>query len=400
MKKSILFAGLLMVSALFIGCNNDHSPETSTTKLWPAAQISKDAAGIEKATWGYIDEKGQFAIQPAYTEANEFSCGFALVRVDSKAYFIDTKNNIQNMPDFEWVGTYFYFDYVRYEPTTLWGLMNNKFEIAIQPAYYDLGDMSSDGLVTFKQTADGKYGYLDKKGDVKIAAMYDGAHAFDAGYAVVNMGKSYGVINKSGEFTISLRENYLANIGGERIGFYDKDNKKYGMMDAKGNIIVQAIYDGFNGIGFTDGDLMTVQSGDKWGYIDRNGKMKLAAQYYYALPFVEDKAWVLRAKDSSWETIDANGKTLITLGKNESPEGVWRQGLCLVVKENEEDYSEEYRYINEKGNIVYSWKVSGKNYYSGGDDDEYYAPKKAAKKDLPDVKKMMKATKWGYRIED
>ena len=402
MKKSILFAGLLMVSAMFIGCNNDHSPETSTTKLWPAATISKDAAGIEKATWGYIDEKGQFAIQPAYTEANDFSCGYALVRVDTKAYFIDTKNNIQNMPESEWMGTYFYFDHVRYMPSTLWGMLNNKFETVLQPAYYRLGEMSGDGLVAYKQNKDGKYGYINKSGDVKINPMYDEADAFDAGYAVVMMGNSFGVINKSGEFTISLRETAMSNLGGERIGFYDKDNKKGGMMDAKGNIIVQAIYDAWNGIGFTDGDLMAVKSGDKWGFLDKNGKLKIATQYNYAMPFADDKAWVQRAEGSNWETIDVNGKTLITLGKNEMPNGAWRQGLCLVNKFNEEDYSEEYRYINEKGNTVYSWKVSGANNknYNGGDDDEYYAPKKAAKRGMPDVNRMMKATKWGYRLKD
>lgn len=386
-----------MVSAMFIGCNNDHSPETSTTKLWPAAMISKDAAGIEKATWGYIDEKGQFAIQPAYTEAYEFSCGYALVRVDTKAYFIDTKNNIQNMPESERMGTFFYFDHVRYRPSTLWGMLNNKFETVLQPAYYLLGNMSGDGLVAYQQNEDGKCGYLNKSGDVKINPMYDDVSTFDAGYAVVRMGNSYGVINKSGEFTISLRETLMDNLGGERIGFYDKDNDKFGMMDAKGKILVQAIYDNWDGIGFTDGDLIAVKTGDKWGFMDKNGKLKIATQYYDARPFTDDKAWVQRAEGSNCETIDVNGKTLITLGKNEYPGGVWRQGLCLVVKENVEDYSVEYRYINEKGNTVYSWKYSGANYnYYGGD----YAPKKAAKKGMPDVNKMMKATKWGYRISD
>ena len=73
MKKSILFAGLLMVSALFIGCNNDHSPETSSTKLWPAAMVSKDAQGIPTSKWGYIDAKGNFAIPASYMEAYDFS---------------------------------------------------------------------------------------------------------------------------------------------------------------------------------------------------------------------------------------------------------------------------------------------------------------------------------------
>ena len=363
MKKSFLFAGLLMVSAMFIGCNNDHSPETSTTKLWPAATVSKDAEGYQKESWGYIDEKGNFAIPASYQDAYSFSCGYALVRVSEKSiYFIDEKNNIQNAPDFQRVGTYFYYDYVRYMTSSeLWGMLNKNFEIAIQPAYVALGNMSDNGMVAYRQSYDGKVGYLDKNGDVKIAAMYDAGDTFDGGYAVVWMGDNNGVINADGEFTIGLQSSkWLSNLGGERIGFKDATSGKFGMMDAKGNIIVQAIYDGGDGIGFTDGDLMAVYSNDKAGYMDKNGKMKIAQQFYEAGPFCDGKAWIWRTETSNAEVIDENGKSLLTLGKGEVPLGLWRKGLCLVYKSDENGY--EYKYINEKGAIVYSWKLTGVNY--------------------------------------
>lgn len=400
MKKSILFAGLMMVAAMFIGCNNDHSPYTSATKLWPAAQVSKDAQGIEKATWGYIDEKGNIVIPANYAEANAFSCGFAAVYVSDKLYYIDEKNNIQNAPEMENVGIiYFLYDYLRYvSPSNLYGMLNNKFEIVIQPAYVGLGVMSDGGLVAFRQSAGDKVGYLNKSGEVVITPLYDYGETFDAGYAVVEMGDSYGVINKAGDFTISLQSKPLMNVGGERIGFYDKDNKKYGLMDGKGNIIVQAIYDDWDAIGFTDADLMAVESNEKWGYIDKNGKTRIAMQFAGAGSFCDGKAWVMRTETSNAETIDENGKTLLTLGKNERPAGMWRQGLCLVVKLNETDYSYEYRYINEKGATVYTWKFSGANAAGGGDWD---APAKKAIKNGNRINniELMKGSKWAYRTE-
>ena len=402
MKKSILFAGLMMVAAMFIGCNKDHSPYTSTTKLWYACNVSKDAQGIEKYYWGYIDEKGNFAIPATYLDAFDFSCGYALVRVSDKSiYFIDEKNNIQNAPDFDRVGNWFYYDHVYYMTSSnLWGMLNKNFEIVIQPAYVALGNMSSDGLVAFKQSADGKYGYLNAKGDVVISPMYDYAFTFDQGYAVVRMGENYGVINKSGEFTIGLQSSkWLSNAGGERIGFQDAESKKVGLMDCKGNIIVQAIYDDWDGIGFTDADLMAVGSNDKYGYIDKNGKMIIAQQFYGAGSFCDGKAWVSRTEDSNAETIDESGKTLLTLGKGEYPVTPWRQGLSLVAKNDAGKV--EYKYINEKGAIVYSWTVNSANWAAGGDDD-YYAPaRKALKKDnrINNIE-MMKATKWGNRIAE
>ena len=393
MKKSFLFAGLLMVSAMFIGCNNDHSPETSTTKLWVAATVTKDAEGYNKTNWGYIDEKGNFAIPATYEDADDFSCGYALVRVSEKSiYFIDEKNNIQNAPDFQRAGRYFYYDYVRYMTSSeLWGMLNKNFEIVIQPAYVALGNMSEDGMVAYRQSYDSKVGYMDKNGDVVISPMYDAGTTFDGGYAVVYMGDNVGVINKSGEFTIGLQDSkYLFNLGAERIGFKDATSGKYGMMDAKGNIIVQAIYDGSEyEVGFTDTDLMPVYSNDKAGYMDKNGKMKIAQQFYDAHSFTDGKAWVKRTAESNYEVIDENGKSLITLGKGESPRSLWRQGLALVYKESEN--GSEYKYINEKGAIVYSWK------YNFGASSNY-APAKKANGKL-DFKEMLKATKWGYRFD-
>ena len=402
MKKSILFAGLLMVSALFIGCNNDHSPQTSTTKLWRACSVSKDSQGIEKYYYGYIDEKGNFAIPATYQEAEDFSCGYALVRVsESSIYFVDEKNNIQNAPDFDRVANFFYYDHVRYmTSSSLWGMLNKNFEIVIQPAYVQLGSMSGDGLVAAKQTADGKWGYLDKNGETKIAPMYDFAYTFDQGYAVVVMGDNMGVINKSGEFTVGLQSTkYLSNVGGERIGFQDAQSRKVGLMDCKGNIITQAIYDGWDGIGFTDGALMAVSANDKWGYIDKNGKVKIALQFAAASSFCDGKAWIARTEDANYETIDENGKTLLTLAKGEHPNSIWRQGLCLVVKEDAT--KAEYKYINEKGAIVYSWTINNAN-YSGGNADDWGAPAKKTVKNgkRVDFKEMMKATKWGFRLED
>lgn len=400
MKKSILFAGLMMVAAMFIGCNKDHSPETSTSKLWPAATVSKNADGIEVEKWGYIDQKGNFVINAAYQEANEFSCGLALVRVSaSSLFFIDEKNNMQSAPDFRAIYPYFYWDHVRYFTSSgLAGLLNKNFEIVIQPAYNGLGFMTGDGLIAFRQNAGDKCGYLDEKGEVAIPASYDYAYDFLDGYAVVVMGTSMGVINKKGEFTLSLQDKGIANQGAERIGFQDPDSRKYGLMDVNGKVIVQAIYDNYSTYGFTDSEYMAVCIDGKWGYIDKNGKQLLALQYNYAFPFMDGKAWIQRAEGSAIEFIDEKGKTLITLGADEVPEGTFRQGLCLIEKYNETDRTVVMKYINEKGATVYQWTVPNTNsyYYGGGED---YAPSaERGDKFSRALEHMMAPTQYGARV--
>ena len=412
MKKSILFAGLMMVAAMFIGCDKDHSPETSTSKLWPAATVSKNADGIEVEKWGYIDQKGNFVINAAYQDANEFSCGLALVRVSaSSLFYIDEKNNMQSAPDFYSIQPYFYWNHVRYTTQSyLDGMLNKNFEIVIQPAYYSLGSMTGDGLIAFRQNRGDKVGFLDKDGEVAISASYDYAQNFIDGAAVVEMGDSYGVINKKGEFTLSLQDKPLGNLGAERIGFADPDSRKYGMMDVNGKIVVQAIYDAYNSYGFTDSEYMAVCIDGKWGFIDKNGKQILALQYNYAFPFMDGKAWIQRAAGSAVELIDEKGKTLLTLAADEIPNGVFRQGLCLIEKVNATDGSVVMKYINEKGATVYQWTVPNANangsYYGGGENggewgNEDYAPSaKRGDKFSKALERMMAPTEYGSRVQN
>lgn len=370
MKKSILFAGLIFVSAMFVGCTNDGTPATSTTKLWPAAMVSKnDKTGEQEVKWGYIDAKGSMVFGAAYDKAYDFSCGMAQLvsyneQREASYYYINEKQEMQTIPSNEGIDNYFYYDYVKYEMSGgLYGLFSKKFESAIQPAYKVLGKMSADGLVYFKQSADTKYGYLNAKNEVIIQAQYDDAYSFVDGHAVVKMGDNYGVIDKKGGQSITYQANMLSSVGEDRIGFMDKGTKKWGLMDTKGTIKVQAIYDSGSQYGFTDEGVVAVLQNKKWGYVDKNGKSVLTPQYVEASPFFGGMAWVKRDEKSNYEAIDIKGSTKITLGKNEVPLTFFRQGLCLVRKFVEPEGTTvagyEYRYIDEEGKQVYSWKIEG-----------------------------------------
>ena len=143
---------------------------------------------------------------------------------------------------------------------------------------------------------------------------------------------------------------------------------------------------------------MAVCIDGKWGFIDKNGKQILALQYNYAFPFMDGKAWIQRAAGAAVELIDEKGKTLLTLGTGEMPYGVFRQGLCLIEKENATDGSVEMKYINEKGAVVYQWKVPNANsyYYGGGED---YAPsRERGDKFSKALEIMMAPTQYGARV--
>jgi hypothetical protein len=89
--------------------------------------------------------------------------------------------------------------------------------------------------------------------------------------------------------------------------------------------------------------------------------------YYSARAFYEGQAWVKQAEDGAWMSIDKKNSVVFYLAKDEYPETGFHNGLALVRTED------GYKYVNEKGALVYSWTY---------DYDEWYAPKKAQREQM------------------
>ena len=79
------------------------------------------------------------------------------------------------------------------------GLMNKKGEIILQTPGMIIGTVSS-GLAPYE--VDERFGYLDKKGNIRILPQYDLASPFYGDIAIVKKNEGYGIINKKGEFLV------------------------------------------------------------------------------------------------------------------------------------------------------------------------------------------------------
>ena len=328
--------------------------EGDTTKLWPAS----NGEG-----WGYIDAKGNMAIPAMYDAVEFFSCGFARVVMGEDLKFINKKGAMQTTPSFDGAEA-FYYNYSTLHVYDYYGMMNNKFEVTVQPYFAALGTMGDNGLVAAKRYNDSKWEYVNAKGETKIAAMYDGASSFQDSVAVVTMGSKQGAINKSGEFTIQPTHEYgLWNMGKGLLGYYDK-NKRAGILDKNGNIVVSPIYYDLGNV--SDGLIQTVGK-VKCGYMNKKGEIVIPEIYYSTYPFYEGQAWVKQSEeeDGAWMSIDKKNSVVFYLAKGEYPVTGFHNGLALVRTEN------GYKYVNEKGALVYSWTY-----------DEWYAPKKAKREQM------------------
>ncbi|MCQ2345501.1 MAG: WG repeat-containing protein [Paludibacteraceae bacterium] len=350
MKKTLLFAAVICLAAAFTGCKDTKIPTNDTTKLWVAPN----------ADWtqvGYIDAKGNFAIPATYQAAYDFCCGYACVVVGNRVQFIDKNNKLQtSAPAMDDCDVNFYHNCLGYKISNLWGMVDTHFKTVIQPANYYLGYMSKDGLALVQRTSSSKLGYMDRSGKVAIAEMYDGASMFIDGVAVVRMGNYYGAIDKKGQFVINPTYDYLKSVGGGRIAFNEKGSDKGGLLDLKGNVVVAAMYDDFDPVGFTTSNLMVAERNNSFSFYDKNGNLAFPGNYISCSSFYDGVAWVLISEDSNWQLIDTKGKVLFSLDSNQEPYTIFHNGLAQIVTVGSNSATLEF--IDKSKNVVYSCSVS------------------------------------------
>ena len=341
MKKSFFYAAMLAVAVAFVGCKDTQTPETDTTKLWPA---------MSGELWGYIDAKGKLAISPMYEEVSNFSCGYARVWMTNTTtpIFIDTKGKMQQA-SFDRAGD-FYYKYSRIRMNDLYGLMNTSFDFTCQPMYFGLGIMSENGLVAAQLSSKDKWGYVNAKGENKIPAMFDEAGTFEGGVAVVVVGNKYGAINTKGDYVIQPIYDGLSAIGGGLIAFVQND--RVGLMNASGKTVVQPIYDGLGYL--EDNDLIPARRNDKYGFINKNGDEKLAFMYDDCSSFHEGYAVVYQ--NDVERLIDTKGNIVVTIPEDDYIYRTMHNGLMLV-RSYQDNGDVVYKYVDKDYKMVYQWTI-------------------------------------------
>jgi hypothetical protein len=307
-----------------------------------------------KGKWGYIDKSGREVIPLKYNGAGKFSEGMAAVELNGKWGYID-KNGIVETPlkydkagDFsegmaavELNGEWGYIDNSIHEVTPLkynkagdfseglaavelngkWGYID-KSGLEVVPLKYDRAGDFSEGLAAVKLNE--KWGYIEKSGKEVIPLKYDRAGNFSEGLAVVEFkkltmlgwGRYYMHIDKSGkEINVRLNEQEFGiNTRGEEMPPLDngKDSitgnvettepiRKEGKVDT----VIPLKYDDV--WSFTEG-LAAVKVKNKYGYINKSGKVIIPLKYDMVWPFSKGLARV--GLNEKWGFIDKNGNLI------------------------------------------------------------------------------------------
>jgi len=228
------------------------------------------------------------------------------------------------------------------------------------------GEFRSSGLAFVM--LHGKCGYINKEGvevvplkyDYEEGSLYNGKHEDSSteGYIEnwyknyvlvrVKLNGKYGFVNQKGEEIVPPKYDYADTH------FFSPDwvirvkcGNKYGLLDSNGREIVPCLYDDIEGGSLSDGIPFLAKRNGKYAYIDSKGNLKTDFIYSYAsssFGFDIGKNLAVVSIDGKYGYINEKCQIVIPL-LYEFAETFY-EGLAAVVKDN------KVGFINEEGNVV------------------------------------------------
>jgi hypothetical protein len=274
---------ILFFIACLSSCFSQNKVALVTTKKGETAYYS-----LQKGIT-YVEKKPD----PAAVEGIcKFNNGFARVRRLSQFYFIDeTGNPVFNTP-YEKAED-FHENFAQVKIDGKWGFINRKGEMAIKPQFYEAGPFSF-GLSEVALSPKGKHGFIDTTGNFVIQPQFDNAMPFIGDRAWVSLNAQWGLIDKQGKFIITPTYKVVKDV----FDPFDLWVSDYDLISGMINQKKQST-----------GNLAWIISGGKWGLINKSGKTLVPAIYSEVKDIHEGYTWV--KKDALWGLIDSTGNYLI-----------------------------------------------------------------------------------------
>lgn len=199
-------------------------------------------------------------------------------------------------------------------------------------------------------TQQGKYGYLNEKGQMTILPIYDYAADFHEGKAVVGLKDEKGqmgflVIDRQGHicFSIQLSNSQIgSHISQGRLIFKEEKSGRYGYMDEQGTPLFYLPDGTTHANSFLHG-VARIKNDTGYGLISSDGELLIPCLYDSLIIASKKHIWLLQ--QGKWNLADLQGTPLLT----QETTGVtpFFNGKTALVQQKDET-----SFINLQGKIV------------------------------------------------
>ena len=240
-----------------------------------------------------------FKFKLKFDWVSDFKVGFAVVRLNDKCNFINTKGQLVSKQWFDWISG-FYKGLAMVELNGKWNYINTEGQLLSQQ-WFDGVDYFNEGLAKVK--LNGKYNFINTEGQLLSQQWFDGAGNFKEGFAVVKLNGKWNYINTEGQI-LSQRWFDDAESFNEEIAEVGI-NDKYNFIDTKGELLSQQWFDGVGR--FYEG-FARVGLNDMWNFMNTKGQFLSQQWFDDARSFHKGVAAV--KLNGKYNFIDAKGQLL------------------------------------------------------------------------------------------
>ena len=344
-RRPVAFA--VVFALLVTGCGRQQTSEqtSGTSPLFPAPLGT---------SWGFIDNRGKTLIAPRFEAALPFSEDLAAVKREGRWGYID-RNGSDVIP-IRYRAAQSFRNGVAIVDTGLpdhpVGLIDTSGAWVTPPLFRSLSAAdTADGLLLGqKEPAEG-LGFYDRSGNL-VLGPYFLAFPFSQGRARVKTGVRSGsddwLIDTSGTL-LPKKPRVLDGIRFSEGLIAIRQDRKLGYMDLDGNIAVEPRYD--QGGEFAEG-LAAVQLQGHWMFIDKTGAVtaEFPAGVAFAEPLSDGLSLVSADRDQSGQKfgyVDRNGHWAIKPAWDDAEP--FHEGLAYVGVWK----GEKTAYIDHKGRSIW-----------------------------------------------
>ena len=204
--------------------------------------------------------------------------------------------------------------------------------------YADVRGVFADGLMAVQIGANkhtGKWGFVNRLGELVIPAEYGWVSDFSGGFAMVGtddpnhnirrLHDKYGVINTRGEIVVPIEYSEIKWFdtgfvdGYGSFGFFNgllavcvygasMNDQKWGFVNTNGEVVVPLEYDFMDS--FWDG-MAWAQKGDKWTILNTKGELATQAEFPHPVLFSEGLGAARHCDSGKWGYVDTDGNVVI-----------------------------------------------------------------------------------------
>lgn len=174
-----------------------------------------------------------------------------------------------------------------------YGFIDSRGRLRVANRYEGIGQFK-EGLAPIRIL--GKWGYVNPLDKIIINPSYETAGEFSNGAAIVKRNGKFGLLDKEGKVILPLRYDEVKRDTNKFILTADKLR---GLADEKGNVLIEPRFDLLEVI---DNDQVLVNHRGKWGVLSFAG-MNVIPVLYDQLIFVKEKGSYLGLEKSEWQKL-------------------------------------------------------------------------------------------------